>query len=174
MKKLREEKGVALVIALIVSVAIMAMVTGMLYMIGQSTAMSGAGKSYATAEEAADGSVNILKDAVNMTLWGEALPDGTYADSGGNEDKACVSNAILNPGTVCTTTVVLPGAIGSPFTATVTVERLFTISLPGSRLEFARAASGVASSAIFFRITSSVTGPGGSTAENSVLYRFAG
>jgi hypothetical protein len=167
----RNEKGVALVFALLMSLAIMAMVTGVLYFVNQSTAMSGAGKRYATAAEAADGAINVMKDTINLTMWGEA-PANVFP--AGN----CIASAILNqatPPSVCTTTLILPSGMGANYTAQITISRLYNVALPGSRLEFARAAGGAGSEAIFFRITSRVQNPGtNTTAESSALYRFAG
>lgn len=168
-------KGVALIVALLISVAIMALVAGVLYFLNQSTGMSGAGKRYATASEAADGAVNVMKDSINLVMWGEsisALPIST----GNCSEGYAISNAVLNNNATCSTTINLPSALGGNYTATVTITRLYSITLPGGRLEFARSASGVSSTAIFYRITATVTGTGadGSVAENSALYRFTG
>ncbi|MBI5874448.1 MAG: hypothetical protein HZB81_01130 [Deltaproteobacteria bacterium] len=173
--KIMNDKGVALIIALLMSVAIMAMVAGVLYFLNQSTSMSGAGKRYATAAEAADGAVNVMKDSINLIMWGEsilALPIQTGNCSAQTYDLAY---AVLNNNAACTTTInLLSTALGGNYTATVTVTRLYSITLPGGRLEFARSAGGVSSTAIFYRITTSVTGPDNSVAENSALYRFTG
>lgn len=167
MRRLCNDKGIALITSLLMSMVIMVMVTGVLYFITQSTKMSGAGKRYATADEAAVGAVNVMKDTINLTLWGDTVaplfPSGN-----------CISAAILTQNNPCQTTLNLPAALGGNFTATVTLNRLFTRALPGGRLEFSRSASGAPSTAIFFRITTKVTGPNSATAENSMLYRFAG
>jgi hypothetical protein len=68
-KKLANENGIALITALLISVAIMALVLGVLYFIMQSTSMSGAGNAVPAA--AADG--QKLKDSINMTMWGEPI-----------------------------------------------------------------------------------------------------
>lgn len=171
----QNEKGVALIVALLMSLTIMAMVTGVIYFITQSTTMSGAGKRYATAEDAADGAVNVVKDTINLALWGEPVaavfPNSGACDSGTAAD---IVSAVLTDGSTCSTAINLPGEINQFFTANVTVERLYSIILPGGRLEFARSAGGVASTAIYYRITTRVTGPAGTSAENSALYRFAG
>ena len=153
----------------------MALAAGVLYFLTQSTIMSGAGKRYATAAEAADGAVNVMKDSINLIMWGEpitALPIAT----GGCLEGYALSNAVLNNNTTCSTTITLPTALGGNYTATVTVTRLYSITLPGGRLEFARSAGGVSSTAIFYRITATVRGAGSdnSVAENSALYRFTG
>lgn len=177
--RLGNQRGIALILALLMSFAIMAMVTGVLYVVSQSTQLSTAGKGYATAEEAADGAINVMKDAVNLTLWGEpvadVLPDVNCVDSAGNDLGYKLDTAILNQNSECTTTMNLGSTVlGGNFSAMVTIERLFSKALPGGRLEFARSAGGLSSTAIFFRISATVTGPNRTRAENSALYRFAG
>jgi hypothetical protein len=170
------QRGIALVMALLISAAIMAMIFGTLLIINRSTQISGAGKAYNTAEEAADGAVNILKDAVNLAMWGE--PMAAVFDDDGACDSGTVANldaAALLDGSVCVTTINLAGtALNTRYTATVTLERLYSVIPPGARLEFARSAGGASGAMIFFRITTKVVGPDNTTAENSVLYRFAG
>lgn len=170
---LRTQKGVALIVALLMSVAIMALAAGVLYFLTQSTTMSGAGKRYATAAEAADGAVNVVKDSINLIMWGEAITALPIATGNCSEGYA-LSNAVLNNNTTCSTAINLPSALGGSYTANVTVTRLYSVTLPGGRLEFARSAGGVSSNAIFYRITATVTGPDNSVAENSALYRFTG
>lgn len=167
---LRTQKGVALIVALLMSVAIMALAAGVLYFLTQSTTMSGAGKRYATAAEAADGAVNVVKDSINLIMWGEAIT----ALTGNCSEGYALSNAVLNNNTTCSTAIDLPAPLGGSYTANVTVTRLYSVTLPGGRLEFARSAGGVSSNAIFYRITATVTGPDNSVAENSALYRFTG
>jgi hypothetical protein len=67
------DKGIALVMTLVVSLAGLAIATGIIYFLIQSIAMSAAGKRYATASEAADGAVEVMKDAVNLVILGEAV-----------------------------------------------------------------------------------------------------
>lgn len=164
MRPRMNEKGVALVTALLMSVAIMAMVVGVLYMINQSTAMSGAGKRYATAAEAADGAVELAKDAINMTMWND-----TPALS-----NSCFQTALMENNTPCVTEATLLSTAGGEYNATITIVRLFSIDIPGGRLEFARSTGGAPSRAVYFRITAKVAGPNNTSAENSALYRFAG
>lgn len=172
---LANQKGIALVMALLVSVAIMALITGTLLMIDRSTQVSGAGKVYGTAEEAADGAVNILKDAINLAMWGEPMADNVFADDGAcsSGTVANLDAAVLANGSVCVTSIELPGTMDN-YTATIVLERLYSVIPPGARLEFSRASGGASSALIFFRISTKVVGPNGITAENSVLYRFAG
>jgi hypothetical protein len=167
-------RGVALVMALIISVAIMAMVTGMLYVVNQNTKISGSGKRYTTAEEAADGAINVVKDTVNLALWGDLdAVNSLFSGACDNDSGSSMSSAILSENVPCTKTLTLD-SLGGHFEATITAERLYSISMPGSRIEFAKSAGGVPGTAIFFRITSVVTGPKNTRAETSALYRFAG
>lgn len=164
---IRNQKGIALITALLMSLVIMAMVTGVLYFVTQSTKMSGAGKRYATAEEAAAGSIDIIKDSINLTIWGGSISDMITSD--------CFADAVLlTPSTACTVTITLPSDDIGDYEADVTLERLFSRALPGGRLEFSRSAGGAPTTAIYFKITSEVRGPANTTAENSALYRWAG
>ena len=165
---LSTNKGVALIMTLVVSLAGLAIATGIIYFLIQSTAMSGAGKRYATASEAADGAIEVMKDAINLVILGEAVPSLPIKD-----DLTCLSNSIINEEQSCTTTLMLPG--GSLFTdwkATINVTRLYSASIPGSRIEFARACGGAPTTAIYFRINAVVTGPKNARAETSALYRY--
>lgn len=171
-----DQRGIALVMALMISAAIMAMIIGTLILIDRSTEISGTGRVYGTAEEAADGAVNIMKDAVNLAMWGEPMasvfPSAGACSSG---SVATLDAAALLDGSVCVTSIDLTGTgLNTRYTATVTLERLYSVIPPGARLEFSRAAGGASSALIFFRITTRVVGPNNTTAENSVLYRFAG
>ena len=174
---LANQKGIALVMALLISVIIMTLITGTLLMINRSTQISGVGRAYGTAEEAADGAVNIMKDAINLAMWGETMAD-VFPSAGACASGSTVANldaATLVDGSVCVTSIDLTGTtLGTRYTATVTLERLYSVIPPGARLEFSRASGGTSSAMIFFRITTKVVGPKNTTAENSVLYRFAG
>ena len=167
------QRGIALIMALLVSVAIMALITGTLLMINRSTQVSGAGKVYSTAEEAADGAVNILKDSINLAMWGETITNRVSNTCLSGSTAATLTAAALVDGSTCVTRIILPGTMDS-YDATVTLERLYSVIPPGARLEFSRASGGTSSAMIFFRITTKVVGPKNTTAENSVLYRFAG
>lgn len=178
---LRTQKGIALIVALLISVAIMALAAGVLYFITQSTIMSGAGKRYATASEAADGAINVMKDTINQTQWGAAIAGGgIFVNTPAN--PACIGvgqtgaliTAIISAGNQpCTVNITLTGISGD-YQATVTLLRLYSITIPGGRLEFAKSASGVPSTAVFYRITVTIAGPNNTSAENSALYRFTG
>lgn len=167
-RMLRNEKGVALVMALIISLGIMVLVTGVLYFTFQSTRMSGAGKRYSTAEEAADGAVEIIKDAIIKTQRTEPIPSII------NEpDPPCFINATLTRFATCDTTITLPGEVNT-YTAKASIQNLFRVTIPGSRLEFARA-GGAAATAVYYRIIIIVEDQyGNASAENSILYRYTG
>lgn len=162
------EKGIALVMALIIGLVVLVILTGIIYFVIQSVAMSGAGKRYATASEAADGAVEVMKDAVNLILMGEPVSPLLIVDT-----NNCLVNAAFTDNQSCTTTITLPGPnLFTGFTADITVERLYSKELPGGRLEFARAGGGVPATGIYYRINTVVTGPGGTRAESSALYRY--
>jgi hypothetical protein len=167
------EKGVALVMALIIGLAVLVIATGIIYFIIQSTIMSGAGKRYTTASEAADGAVEVMKDGINLILMAESI--GTLLNTTCNEGYPLddLYDAVLTENLPCTVTLNLPGT--APFTdynATITVERLYSATIPGGRIEFARAGGGAPTTGVYFRINTVVTGPGGTTAESSALYRY--
>jgi Tfp pilus assembly protein PilX len=162
----RNEKGIALVMALMISLVVMLIIVGTLYLITQSTSMSGAGKRYATASEAADGAVEVMKDAVNLMMVGEDVASLPLVDG----TPPCLLDAVLTENQICTTTMTLPGTV-SGFTATVVLERLYSSTLPGGRLEFARG-GGAPTTGIYYRINTVVAGAGGTRAETTALYRF--
>ncbi len=167
MKQLRNEKGIALMTALLMSLVIMLIVLGTHFFTIQSTKISGLGKAYATADEAAAGAVDIVKDSINS-----AFNAGGISALFPSENN--FTTALYTTGTVCNTSISLPSSLGGQFTATISMERLFSRGMPGSRLEFSRAAGGAPGTAIYFRITARVDGPNDTRAENSVFYRFAG
>ena len=163
------EQGIALVIALMISLAVMVLIISTLYFVTQSASMSGAGKRYATASEAADGAVEVMKDAVNLILVGEPVDSLPIADN----DPPCLLNAVFSDDQSCTTTLTLPGTVGD-FNASIVIMRLYSSPIPGGRIEFARAGGGAPTTAIYYRINTIVTGKGGTRAETSALYRYAG
>lgn len=163
------EKGVALVMALIIGLSVLVIATGIIYFIIQSTIMSGAGKRYTTASEAADGAVEVMKDAINLIL--DTEPVGTLLNNNCDEGYTLV-DAVLTENQPCTTTLNLPAETPfTDYTANITVMRLYRSSIPGSRIEFAKAGGGAPTTGVYFRINTVVTGPGGTTAESSALYR---
>lgn len=164
---LKNERGIALITALLISVVIMLIASSTLYFITQSTIMSGAGKRYATAEEAANGAVDVAKEAIIQVMHTEPMP--SIIQSGNN-----LSYAILNEGVSSgPTEFTLPGVTGRDnYRATVTVKRLYSIGVPGGRIEFASAAGSPPSTSIYFKIDTKVVSVKNEVAENSALYRF--
>jgi hypothetical protein len=163
------EKGIALVSALVISLAVMLLIISTLYFVTQSTSMSGAGKRYATASEAADGAVEVMKDAVNRVLVGEPVDSLPIEDN----DPPCLLNAVFSDDQSCTTTLTLPGTVGD-FNASIIITRLYSSPIPGGRIEFARSGGGAPTTAIYYRINTIVTGKSGTRAETSALYRYSG
>jgi hypothetical protein len=160
---LSTDKGIALVMALVISLAVSLLIMSTVYFIVQSTNMSGAGKRYATASEAADGAVEVMKDAVNLILMGEPVSSLPIVDA----STPCLVDSILNENASCTTTLTLPGeGLFARYSASITVMRLYTSSV-GSRIEFSKSGG----EAVYFRINTVVTGPGGTRAETTALYR---
>jgi hypothetical protein len=168
---LSTDKGVALVIALVISLAVTLLILSTGYFIIRSTGMSGAGKRYTTASEAADGAVEVMKDGINLIMMGEPVSSLPVVDA----SPPCILNAVLNENVSCTASLNLSGTnLFDTFQANITVTRLYASPLPGSRIEFARAGGGAPSTAVYFRIETMVTGPGGTRAETAALYRFTG
>lgn len=170
--KLRNERGIALVMALVISLVVMLIITGVLYFIIQSTTMSGAGKRYATAAEAADGAVEVMKDTINLIMVGESVSYITSTLPVVDAATPCLLDAVLTENQICTVTITLPGTVRG-FTATVVFERLYSSTLPGGRLEFARG-GGAPTTGIYYRINTVVAADaGGTRAETTALYRLA-
>lgn len=169
--KRHPEHGVALVTALIITAVVFMLIMSALYMISSSTVVSGAGKRYATAAEAADGAVEVMKEAINLFMYGEpvsALP--LQEDTTGDLTTAILQSGAANARTV---TLNLPSTTWlQRYTARITVENLYTKSLPGGRIEFGRSAGGAGSTAVYFRIATVVEGPDNTKAETTALYRF--
>lgn len=164
---LSNQEGIALVTAVIMSVVIMVMMLGALYLVMQSIGLSGAGKRYATASEAADGAIEAAKDDINQAMWGNTSTTMFQGCS-------CFTDAIINDNTPCTNNKTLLGTGSTSYSARITIERLYSIVIPGSTIQFPPSASGAPSRAVYYRITSRVTGPNNTSAENSVLYRYTG
>lgn len=77
---LGNEKGVALVMALVLGLVGMLMITAILYLVGTGTWTSGSQKRYQTALEASHGSMNFfVKEIIQRGVGGETLSAmGTY------------------------------------------------------------------------------------------------
>jgi len=65
MKQLNNEKGLALVTVLVLSLITLAIISALIYMVIQGTRVSGAYKRYGTALEAASGGAEIGADLIN-------------------------------------------------------------------------------------------------------------
>lgn len=170
------QKGVALLMALIITLVVFLLIGSTIYMVTLSTTMSGAGKRYASASEAADGAVNIVKESINLARGGEQVL-GAYKNSGNCIEGSTIQDRITKGSLACTAELDLPGTFGASYEGMVSVQRVFTADAHGSRIEFARAGgSGGGGRLIFYRITVLVKGknPSDATAENSVLYRYKG
>lgn len=167
---LSTERGVALVGALVIVLAVTILVGGTFFVVTHSTVMSGAGKRFSTAAEAADGAIEIAKAAIGLIASGEPSSSLPIGDA----DPPCLSDAVLfNDGVPCAIALTLPANdFFSKFSATVSITRLYASSIPGNRIEFPRSANGPPSTAIYYRINAIVAGPGGTRAETSALYRY--
>ena len=122
------ERGIALVLALLMSLMIMALAASVLYVVAQSTRLSGATKRFATAAEAADGAVQAAKDAINQINWGQSATTTAFGSDG-----CLTAEIITGTGVPCSKTLTLPTATIGAFAATVTVERLYASDIPGGR-----------------------------------------
>jgi len=168
---LAPERGIALVLALMMSLAIMAMAAGVLYVVNQSTQISGAGRNYSTASEAADGAVNLVKDIINLTLRVDPDLDNLLAEVVEKDpNNPCMVEAVINNDTwneanPCKVTL----DMGNDFIANVSLTHLYKLGL--GTLEFA-SSTGTGTSAAFYKISVQVTGPNNASADSSMLYRF--
>ncbi len=167
----RGERGIALLTALIITLVVFLLVTSILYMVTQSTLLGGAGKRYTTAADAADGAIEVTKDAVVQSL-GYSQPDSAIPLT--PTSGVSFSSALIGGG-AATFTMSLPGTgLLQYYNAKVTVERLFGATLPGNRKEFPPQTTSRSSTALYFRITTVVTGPNNSSAQSTVVYRYTG
>lgn len=167
---LKNQNGFALVTAIIISVAVFVLITGMLYFSTRSTSMSGVGKRYATACEAADGLGEIMKDAI---MHPDSPPAGVPAICSGSGESYNFSYAAGTQSTPCTMSISLPGTIGTTYQALVNVMMTAIARSGGYSVEFpprGYAGGGNGTSQIF-RIDLKVTGPNNTRCENSILYR---
>lgn len=167
--RLSNQKGFALVTAIIISVAVFVMIIGMLYFVTKSTTMSGLGKQYATACEAADGAAEILKDGiVNLTQ----LPSGMPSTCNEGYSFNLAATTFSKP---CTMNLTLPGVLGTTYQVLVTVTMTGYKVSSGYRIEFppkpyAGGGNGIIDT---YKFAIQVVGGGSNNTkcENSVLYR---
>jgi hypothetical protein len=163
---LRTNNGIALVIALIISLVVMFLIISTVYFVTLSTSMSGAGKRYATVSEAADGAVEVMKEAINLMMAGEPVSSLPIADS----MPPCLVESVIEGTKSCTADLILPGAdFFTAYKAGITVTRLYSMDPPGSSIDFLNKKG----TSVYYRINTVVTGPAGTRAETSVLYRYA-
>ena len=172
------DSGIALVMALIITLVVFLLVASTLYVVIQSTKMSGTQKYYKTACEASDGAVEIMKDAINAFSYASGDVPSLLSSS------SCLKGAVIVGGPPCKITFNLPSSMSATFDASVTVTRLYVTAMPGGTLEFSSSRSFGGKTAIYYRIQTNVFGPkvsdgfGGftqqqnsSTCENSVVFR---
>lgn len=161
----KNERGIALITALLISVVIMLIASSTLYFITQSTIMSGAGKRYATADEAANGALEVAKKSIGLGLVGDPLP--SVIQSG-----AAFTTAIKTVGVPGIASFNLPATTGGNYTVTMTVTMLYSLELPGARIEFAAAKNAPPAKATYFKIDLRVASPKNEVAEITALYRY--
>lgn len=179
-------RGIALVLALIVTLVVFLLVASTLYVVTRSTVMSGARNVYVTACEASDGAVEVTRDLIDKTIMSQPVPPvfnanpafltclGGVGGIGGIVTGQAFSDTFA-AGTVpeCTTQITLPAATMGSFTATVTVTTLFRAGAVGTSQRYPPMV-GSGGTSTFFRIDSVTAGPNGTSCENTALYRYSG
>lgn len=169
----RTERGIALVMALIITLVVFIMIGSTMYVIMNATKMSGAGRRYASASEAADGGVEVMKDAINLVMYG--TPISSLPQPFDTSTTANLAEALTLPNKPTKVTMNLAGTyLDQRYTVELTVERLYSMAIPGGRVEFGRSAGGSGGTSIFFRINAVVKGPNNTRAETTAVYRFVG
>ncbi len=88
MRHLRNERGIALVMVLVLSVIALAIMAGLLYMLTSGTQVSGLQKRYNTALEASYGGADVAYRYIGMR--GTELPPVPNADFTLNATSACL------------------------------------------------------------------------------------
>lgn len=165
---LTTERGIALVLALIITTVVFLLSASTLYVITQGTGISG--PVYKTCWSAADGSVKILVDAIENKFYGQPI-SAVFTNQ--NAFNTCLDAGVLSGGAACQDTIILPGAMGS-YQANVSVTRLFYKIIPGSAggIEKTKGPKeSTVGSGIFFRVVTTVRGPNNTSCENAVVYR---
>jgi hypothetical protein len=167
--------GVALVTALIITTVVFLLIMSTLYVITMSTNISGAGKRYATCSEAADGGVEVMKEVINLTMFGD--PISSLDISGTTSGTTTLTDVIMGFGTstsIDTLTITLPSTgLLSRFSLNVTLERLYDIISPGGTPRFPpEVGGGGGSHGIYYRISTTCEGPNNTKAETTVVYRY--
>ncbi len=158
------ERGVALLTALIITLVVFLLVGSVWYATMRATRMSS--PIYADACAAADGAIQLTKDAINQAVVGEPAPSiftGAFA--------GCLQNNIFTVNSTCTSQLTLAGASSmSDFTANVTLTPIFQGGVRLATKRFPPVPIGN-TNAVFYRIVTVVTGPGNTRCENAVVYR---
>lgn len=156
--------GIALVTALIISLVVMLLVSSTIYFLIISTGLSGANKRYSTAEEAADGAVQVMEETINLLMLGEKIDALPISDK-----SSCLVKSIVEGNNDCTVYLILPGSsFFDTYNAEIKVKRLFSVQSPGTDLDFTKSKG----SSVFYRINTIVSGSDTTKAETSVLYRY--
>ena len=162
------EKGVALLMALIFTLVVFMMIISTAYVTTTATKISGAGKRYASASEAADGAVEVMKEAINLAAYGEPISSFPFTGAPGLEQALSQNN------TPAKVTLDLSGTgLFQNYSAEIKVERLGQQVIPGCGAGFAPSAGGCGT-AVYYRINAVVIGPHNSKAETTAVYRFVG
>ncbi len=159
---LHREAGVALVTALLITLIVFLLVGSVWYATMRATRMSA--PFYADACAAADGSVQMAKDAINQAIVGE--PVSTLFSSA---FATCLQANVFTVNAPCTSQLTLPGTVGN-FTARVTLTPIFQGGVRLATKRFPPVPIGN-TNAVFYRIVTLVTGPGNTQCENAVVYR---
>ncbi len=156
--------------ALIITLVVFMLIMSTVYVTTTSTKISGAGKRYASASEAADGAVEVMKDCINLTAYGDSIDSLPFLDTSG------LATALSNINSPTQVTLNLSGtSLFQTYTAKIIVERLYSQAIPGGRLEFARSAGGSGGTAVYYRINAVVIDKNNnSRAETTAVYRFVG
>jgi hypothetical protein len=101
MRLLKNEKGIALVMALILSLIALAITSALIYLITQGSMISGFQKRYQTAQEAAQGGIEFgSNEIINKTIGGTSSLSslGTYGGMlSGNATDACFASKLTSP-----------------------------------------------------------------------------
>ena len=165
---LTSNSGVALLMALIITVIVFLMIVSTLYLVTQGTMISGSRRSYDTACKASDGAVELTKDAIERTFSNDTLPGPNLFSTA---FTSCLGANVYINNTSCTEqNFTMPASMGGTYTATIAVTRIAARVMTGGSIEFPPKAFGK-NIAIFFKITSMVTGANGLSCEDAVVYR---
>lgn len=99
LRTIRDERGIALVTALMMTLISMAIIMGILYMINQSVVSSGAQKRYKSALEAAyGGSEVVIKEVIPLALSGADIASSLGSLNNVNvRDTSCFATKLRLP-----------------------------------------------------------------------------